>query len=70
MIIPMPNKNEKVFEIDLGESSNAVINHPEWWLISRGYRLLAQIGTKYVIDKNSEQDYLIYPIIFLYRHFF
>lgn len=35
---------------------------------SQGYRKSARILSEYVYEKGRHQDFLIYPIVFLYRH--
>lgn len=36
---------------------------------ARGYRIGAEQLTRYVIEENRNQDTLIYPIVFLWRHY-
>jgi hypothetical protein len=52
---------------------------PDWYLNSwlavtwdtyaQGYKRAADILVQYVIDNNWDQDFLVYPIVFLYRQY-
>lgn len=50
--------------------NNACINgfHPEHWAYSEGYRQAAELLIAHVDATGSDQDTLVYPIVFLYRH--
>ncbi len=69
---PSPRKGDLLFRGDL----------PDWWCnaclnvmhggddlgYTEGYRRGAQHLVQYVIDNQTDQDFLVYPILFLYRH--
>jgi hypothetical protein len=43
---------------------------PETWdTYAVGYKLAGDILVQYVIDNNREQDFLVYPIVFVYRQY-
>jgi hypothetical protein len=43
---------------------------PEKWdTYAEGYKCAGDIAVQYVIDNNWYQDFLVYPIVFLYRHY-
>lgn len=49
---------------------NACLNYgvDHWYLYASGYRRGAEILTDYVHETHDEQDSLIYPVLFLWRH--
>lgn len=52
-------------------SNNAVLNRmtgEEWWVYAEGYARGAEILVRHVVDGNRDLDFLVYPIVFLYRH--
>ena len=51
--------------------NNAVLNRmtgEEWWVYAEGYARGAEILVRHVVDGNRDLDFLVYPIVFLYRH--
>jgi len=50
--------------------ANACLNYglDHWYLYAVGYRTAAEILTEHVCTKHTDQDRLIYPVIFLWRH--
>lgn len=68
-----PEKGDKVFEVVPGDwLSNACIKFSikkgRWAIIADGYKLAGDILSEYVKEKGAEQDFLIFPIAFNYRH--
>ena len=63
-----PNKNDRLFIAD-GDTI-AILN--SWlnkdWLYADGYKKAADILIEYIKNKKVNADFLVYPIIFLYRH--
>lgn len=64
-------KLEPVFCADDDWKANACLN---WWhqpidLYAHGYKEGGDRLAKFVIETESDQDYLIYPIAFLYRQY-
>ncbi|MHB8050492.1 MAG: hypothetical protein ACYDHQ_04640 [Coriobacteriia bacterium] len=57
---------------DSGEdwALNACVNYgvDPWHLYAHGYRLAAETLTQNVRDTHHDQDYLIWPVLFLWRH--
>jgi hypothetical protein len=64
--------DDVLFRGDLPDSQrNAVLNSiigRGRYAYSEGYRRGARILVQYVVDHAMDQDFLVYPIIFLYRH--
>ncbi|MCH8318510.1 MAG: hypothetical protein IIA88_08445 [Bacteroidetes bacterium] len=51
--------------------NNAIINlhYDKWDLYAEGYKLAAELLFEKVSEAKSNQDYLVYPIVFLTRHY-
>lgn len=43
--------------------------HVNWDVYAEGYKKGGDILVQYVIDNNWDQDFLVYPIVFLYRQY-
>jgi len=43
--------------------------HVDWDVYAEGYKKGGDILVQYVIDNNWDQDFLVYPIVFLYRQY-
>jgi len=66
---PPPRKEDVLFRGDEAWTTNACIAH--WdadWAYSRGFRPAAERLASHVCETGTDQDVLIYPIIYLYRH--
>ncbi len=68
---PWPRKGDNLWGFNDDLQSNACLN---WhWdpfdPYSRGYRKAADILATYVVKNHRDQDMLVYPILFLYRHY-
>lgn len=60
-----------LFMSDDDWQNNACINEKvthDFDLFAEGYKTGADILVSHVIEKSSDQDLLVYPIVFLYRH--
>jgi hypothetical protein len=53
---------------DFIPDTNARIRKADDYAYSEGYRLAARIVVEHVIQNSMEADFLVYPIVFLYRH--
>ncbi len=64
----LPRFEDKLFTRD-GDWLNACvgISSNQWIGYVDGFKLGAEVLMQYVVDTMSKQDYLVYPIIFLYR---
>jgi hypothetical protein len=67
-----PRKGDRLFRHDLPDDYyNACLN-PSWGDAdhgyTEGYRRGARLLVEHVVEHQRNQDYLVYPIIFLYRH--
>lgn len=45
------------------------VTHENWDVYAEGYKRAGDILVQYVIDKRRDQDFLVYPIVFLYRQY-
>jgi len=45
------------------------ISGGDWDTYAMGYKRAGDILVQYVIDNNSDQDFLVYPVTFLYRQY-
>src|SRR6266849_9877987 len=69
---PPPRKGDLLFRGDLPDwHNNACLNVMHGYDqigYTEGYRRGARLLVEYVAENARDQDYLVYPIIFLYRH--
>lgn len=67
-----PSKGDRLFRDDLPDwSNNASLNirsHGCPIAYMEGYRLGAEQLVRHVVEYGLDKNYLVYPIIFLYRH--
>lgn len=68
-----PSPEDSIF-VDAGSDwqNNACVMHgygARWYTYALGYREAADIVVAHVKDTATGQDYLLYPIMFLYRHY-
>jgi hypothetical protein len=67
---PWPRAEDEMFSPDPEWWSNAPIEHDErgrWILFVQGYKLAAHLLVD-AIERHRDNQFVIYPIIFLYRH--
>src|SRR5262245_12930551 len=66
---PWPRKGDLLFLAGDDWWHNACVgwSHEQWQGYAEGYRLAADLLVQHVSDTKSNQDFLIYPIVFLYR---
>lgn len=69
-LAPPPRKNDRLFCPAEDSHLNACVNysHTPARLYSDGYRTAARSLAEQVCESGREQDSLIYPIVYLYRH--
>lgn len=63
-----------IFKPDKDWWNNARVNQGDivsnkWEAYAMGYKIAAQTLVEKVLSRQSDVDYLVYPIIFLYRHY-
>ena len=66
---PSPKKEDVLFGPGEDWHANACISH--WdapWAYSNGFRRAGQQLAMHVCETGTDQDVLIYPIVYLYRH--
>jgi len=69
--IPWPQKGDKLFKPDIDSEHNACLNysHDMSEAYISGYKLAGDVLVKHVKQKKRDQDFLVYPIGFLYRQY-
>ena len=69
--LPWPQKGDKLFRPDKDWWNNACLNYlpDDWELYVIGYKHAAEVLVAYIVEKHSEQDTLVFPIVFLYRQY-
>ncbi len=66
----MARKANQLFKSDSDWQNNACLNYSDGWgLYISGYKIAADSLVKKVIRTKRHQDSLVYPIVFLYRHY-
>lgn len=69
--LPWPAKGEILFKGDADDwPNNACINFGPhaWWGYAEGFRLGADYLVERVEGTSADQDFLVYPVVFGYRH--
>ena len=68
--LPPPRKGDRLFRDDLSDyHNNACLSlGGDPFPYAEGYRRAAEILVHYVNDNGQDQDFLVFPILFLYRH--
>jgi hypothetical protein len=65
-----PRKSEKLFRGDLRDwKNNACLRQGDDYAYREGYLRGAQVLVRSVGEEERDQDFLVYPIVFLYRHY-
>jgi hypothetical protein len=65
-----PRKGEKLFRGDLRDwKNNACLRQGDGYAYREGYLRGAQLLVRHVAETERDQDFLVYPIVFLYRHY-
>lgn len=68
---PSPHKGPLVAGGDIDWWNNACLDphHPSWIGYADGYLKAARLLVRHVTEARSDQDILVYPIVFLYRQY-
>jgi hypothetical protein len=65
-----PRKGERLFRGDLRDwKNNACLRQGDDYAYREGYLRGAQLLVQQVGETSRDQDFLVYPIVFLYRHY-
>lgn len=69
--IPWPKKGDELFKPDIDWKNNACLNfsHDMSEIYISGYKSAGDILVEHVKQKKRNQDFLVYPIGFLYRQY-
>lgn len=69
--LPWPQKGDQLFIVGDDWWHNACLNFmsDKWELYVIGYRTAADILVDYVKQTHGDQDFLVFPIVFLYRQY-
>jgi hypothetical protein len=67
--MPWPRKGDILFDAGSDWWHNACVgwSRDQWMGYAEGYKLAADLLVQHVVDTRSKQDFLVYPIVFLYR---
>ena len=66
---PRPRKEDVLFGNGDDWHENACIHwHDDEWAYRRGFRLAGDYLAEHVCNTGNDQDVLVYPIVYLYRH--
>ncbi len=68
---PLPDPSDTLFTSAEDWWNNACLNyfHDGWAIYADGYKDAADILVDHVNDHGRRQDFLVYPIVFLYRQY-
>ena len=69
--LPWPQKGDELFVAGEDWWHNACLNYlaDDWVLYANGYKQAADTLVEYVRETHSNQDTLVFPIVFLYRQY-
>jgi len=72
--IPWPRKGDRLFKEDEDFLKNPRLFSlfgcsEKWYLYPRGYLRAADLLVEHIIKDRTERNFLVYPIVFLYRHY-
>ena len=69
---PWPQKGDDPFLLAEDWPNNACLNFmPDapWYGYARGFKLVGDLAVRYVEEKSADQDFLVYSILYSYRHY-
>lgn len=69
--LPWPRIGDTLFKADEDWSHNACLNFSEieWGVYASGYKQAGDVLVEHIKQIHSRQDFLVYPIVFLYRQY-
>jgi hypothetical protein len=67
---PWPRAGDDPLALDSRSRLVACVNfsHDQWIGYVEGFKLLADLGVAHLEEAGHDHDYLVYPIVFAYRH--
>jgi hypothetical protein len=69
---PLPRKGDQLFRDDEGDwwhDARLNLFYDNWDMYAEGYKVAGDVLVEYIKEKQFDQDYLVYPIVFLYRQY-
>lgn len=68
--MPWPKPGPALLGADGDWWNNAMLNPSagDWWVYSEGYARGAEILVWHAVKSHKDLNFLVYPIVFLYRH--
>lgn len=69
--LPWPKKGDVLFKADDDWWHNACLNYfgTDWGIYASGYKQAGDVLVEHIKETRSRQDFLVYPIVFLYRQY-
>ena len=67
--LPWPKPGDRLFISDEPDFLNNAFLGSNWIVYADGYMQAADNLVKQLLEDRHSQDFLVYPIIFLYRHY-
>lgn len=69
--LAFPQKGDKLFKLDgkLWNITDTTVSHEDWCVYADGYKKAADILVRDVLETGTKKNFLIYPIVFLYRQY-
>lgn len=69
--LAFPQNGDKLFKSDgrLWNIADTTVSHKDWCIYADGYKRASDILVQDVLKTGTKKNFLIYPIVFLYRHY-
>lgn len=69
--MPWPKKGDTLFTASEDWWHNACLNYAgtDWGLYAKGYLQAGDVLVEHIKETHARQDFLVYPIVFLYRQY-
>ncbi len=69
--LAFPQSGGKLFKSDgkLRNIADTTVSHEDWCIYADGYKRAVDILVQDVLKTGTKKNFIVYPIIFLYRHY-
>jgi hypothetical protein len=67
--LPWPERGDRLFVADEPDFLNNAFLGSNWIVYADGYKQAADNLVKKLLEDRHSQDFLVYPVVFLYRHY-